>query len=350
MKVDSSASLESITEEAAMWFMQNRSGELTNEQRKEFWRWLQASPIHLQEYLGVAETWGVLHRSDALESIALASQQGAGMEASNIVAFRSRHARHGVRRVRRWPKKMAAGLAMVVMIGAAVFIGGRGLNVFQPGETYATGRGEQRSVVLEDGSVVQLNTLSRIRVRFEKDHRVIDLDQGEAYFRVAHDATRPFDVRTPSAVVRAVGTAFNVYNRGDRVDIAVVEGRIRVTREEGPAAPALYLAANESAEVSARKSEVRKVTTAPEASIAWMQRRLNFNGERVDAVIAEFNRYTDERVQIADPELAGLRISGTFDADDAETLITYLEEVKGVKVTREKNTVVLASKESTTRR
>jgi transmembrane sensor len=97
---------------------------------------------------------------------------------------------------------------------------------FSPAEQFQTKVGEQRSVVLADGSRVTLNTASKIEVRLQADHRVVQLLQGEALFEVAHDAQRPFDVHAGHVVVRAVGTQFDIDRRATRTVVTVVEGRV----------------------------------------------------------------------------------------------------------------------------
>jgi transmembrane sensor len=216
--------------------------------------------------------------------------------------------------------------------------------------TYRTSRGEQQSIVLADGSVVQLNTLSTLVIHFDKDRRRVELPQGEALFRVAHDPARPFDVQTPFAVVRAVGTEFNVYNRTDGTQISVIEGKVRVGTAPSAAqtsgvSPGLAqsdgahssgasstqsvipLAAGQQVTVSSNvepKPTPANVSTAT----AWIQRRIVLDNDSVRTAVDEFNRYNRVQIRVQDRELADLRISGVFDADDPKALIKYLEQIQ----------------------
>jgi len=88
--------------------------------------------------------------------------------------------------------------------------------------------GEQRSIALADGSIIDLNARSRIRVRLSKDERDVELLQGQALFHVAKDNSRPFVVRSDTTVVRAVGTEFDVYRKKNGTVITVLEGRVVV--------------------------------------------------------------------------------------------------------------------------
>jgi transmembrane sensor len=223
--------------------------------------------------------------------------------------------------------------------------------------TYRTSRGEQQSIVLSDGSVVQLNTLSTLVIHFDKDRRRVALPQGEALFRVAHDSARPFDVETPFAVVRAVGTEFNVYNRTDGTQVSVIEGKVRVgtapsTAQKSSASPGLAAQSDDahSSSSSSTQSVIplaagQQVTVSPVAepkpipanvstATAWIQRRIVLDNDSVRTAVDEFNRYNRLQIHVQDEELAGLRISGVFDVDDPKALIKYLEQIQQARTSR----------------
>jgi transmembrane sensor len=222
--------------------------------------------------------------------------------------------------------------------------------------------------VLSDGSVVQLNTLTQIIVRFDAQHRHIEVPRGEAFFRVARDSTRPFDVETPFAVVRAVGTEFNVYNRAGSTRVAVVEGRVRVTprapgsdektsltlpkplhfrapRNDLGAVQPLTIGPQQTVDVTDKGAveamPAPRATPTLDSATAWMQRRIVFNNQRLDDAVAEFNRYNRLQMKVSDPDLASLRITAVFDADDPQALVAYLERLQRVEARRESDAVVL---------
>src|SRR5581483_7239884 len=140
-----------------------------------------------------------------------------------------------------WVPALVAAALLIVSVGAWVLM--------RVPTSFETEVGEQRSVVLQDGSVVTLNTSSHIDVDLRKDRRVIRLSRGEALFQVARDATRPFDVVAGPVTVQAVGTEFNVDRRDARTTVTVVEGQVRVSTQAAsvPAgsAPEKMLAAAE---------------------------------------------------------------------------------------------------------
>lgn len=345
-----------IAEEAADWFGRIREGQLSNPDRKQFAQWLAESPVHVREYLGISETWGALHSAQSwpeqtseqlLEAIRTA--QGANIiplkelstaEGNTLPFSTLEKAPTSARRMRFLA--LAATVLLTIVGISTWFIVER--------DVYRTARGEQRSVVLPDGSVIQLNTLTKMVVHFDDGHRRIELPQGEAFFRVAHDAKRPFDVETQYAVVRAVGTEFNVYNRADSTRVAVVEGKVQVApRAEGQSAgepsrnaaqilmpKPIALGPKESLDVDARgrAGKVTRSTTVPatQRATAWMQRRIVLDNDRIDTAIAEFNRYNKLQMQVPDPELAALRISGVFSIDDPQALMKYLDQIQDVDV------------------
>lgn len=334
-----SISLDIITAEASEWFLLMRVGDISATQKREFMEWLRQSPIHVQEYLGVAETWTLVAGSKAWPEAAEAAAAASAL--SNVVPLSARaSSADGRGRLSRLLRNKTSYLGLAAALVGMFFVLELVVRIASVGDVYKTERGEQRSIILEDGSVMQLNTLSTVRVAFDEGHRKVELVDGEAYFRVAHNPTRPFDVTTRKAVVRAVGTAFNVYSRGDRLDVAVAEGRVRVSatsaqRSGSPTLPKpVFLDAHERLEVKVGSPPLRTAMAAEAARVAWMDRRLVFHGERLDAVIAAFNLYSEKQLKLDSAELAELRISGTFNADDPETLVAYLKQVQGVKVGR----------------
>ena len=187
---------------------------------------------------------------------------------------------------------------------------------------YATERGGTRVVPLEDGSVVTLNTASKMSVRFSKDRRDIRLSDGEALFDVAKDRSRPFVVAAGDTLVRAVGTSFTVrYLRGGPVQVLVREGVVEVThrRADSPA-HLVRLTANTRAAVTPQDPAPIKVAavSADEVGreLAWKDGRLAFEGETLSQAAAEFARYSDTRIVIDDPALAREAITGLYQSND----------------------------------
>jgi transmembrane sensor len=208
--------------------------------------------------------------------------------------------------------------------------------------------GQQRTITLEDGSTVQINTRSEITIHFTPWKREVRLPDGEARFTVASNPKRPFIVTTPQACLRALGTVFNVQVGAHHTSVAVLEGHVRVfgraeelqmtpvpllpSRQPPPqfVLPGQDLFAGQRAAVSHKGAIQRNAGPSIERVSAWTRRQLVFRDEPLSALVAEFNRYHDQRLSIADPELAKFRVSGTFDAYDMNSFMQYLENFQGV--------------------
>ena len=184
------ASTARISEEATAWFMSIRAGELSATEEKRFAHWLAESPVHVREYLGISATWGGLQMAQSWPDVSSDELLHAlRTQASNVIPLtagavgdapakpalpRPRHRRMAL-------LAAAASLLFAVLAGAWLALNARG-------EGYHTARSEQRTVALPDGSVLQLNTLTRVVVHFDAQRRLIELPEGEAFFRVAHDS------------------------------------------------------------------------------------------------------------------------------------------------------------------
>jgi transmembrane sensor len=221
------------------------------------------------------------------------------------------------------------------------------------GEGITTARAERREVVLDDGTLVQVDPQTSLRVRFDESTRRVVLTRGRAVFHVARNAEWPFIVEANDTTIRAVGTAFGVERRGgDVVVVTVAEGKVAVTgagaaparavtaagQKDSNAASArepVYLTADQ--QITVRKVQapapVRDVSSARE--LAWAEGRLVFRNDPVAKVIAEFNRYNPVQLSVSDAALAARPISGVFDATKPEAFIAFLQSAASVHVERE---------------
>ncbi|MBL8271473.1 FecR family protein [Steroidobacter sp.] len=352
------AATDEITARAAEWFEKHRDGGLSPAERESFAQWLNESPVHIREYLAVTDAWGGLQvaqpwpeeSAEQLIAAARGSASVTSLTRGGLSTWKAnRAARRSNRRRLSMPAMSAAAALAVVAIGLTVWIA----SPWSSNQRIVTARGEQRSIVLADGSVIQLNTLTRVRVRYEPDRRVIELPEGEAFFRVAADPQRPFEVVTPVGTVRAVGTEFNVYNHSGGMRVAVVEGKVQVAyahpdASAGSSPGTVPVAAHESIEVRAGgKAVVAPSEQRVQLATAWMQRRLAFENERLDVIVSEFNRYNRQQMRIADQALLEYRINGVFNADDPGALTKYLQRLLNVEVeTSSDNELVLRQKKA----
>jgi transmembrane sensor len=345
-----------ISAEAVDWFLQFQETAGAGQDRQAFSEWLLRSPAHVEEYLRVSSSWCMVDigAEGDLEPEALVAEAKKHHETDNVVRLPGRFGRH------RLPESGDSGrrfsgkdgwraLAASLVLGIALWVAY--LSWHFP-MTFQTTVGEQRSFTLQDGSVVFLNTNSKVRVGRFSTERHIDLVRGEARFKVAKDASRPFSVATETAAVRAVGTVFNVRAYPASTQVAVLEGQVEVTAAPAreivvpaqappqgsePVPPRtvsrVRLAAGERAAVT--NLGIQTNTGPPiESVMAWTERRLVFRDQPLIAVIGEFNRYRMQPLVLDDPELAAVKISGVFDLSDTESLIAYLGAYETVQVDR----------------
>jgi transmembrane sensor len=342
-----------IYDEASAWFVECRAGDLDDAGCREFDKWLRKSPEHVSAYLEVAAIWNegpALDPSLKWDAESLIAQ--AKGDPDNVVAFagasevlkleESVPATQAI--ARGWGRgALAASIVALAAIGAVA----GWVALF--GHQYSTAVGEQRSIELADGSTVSMNSKSRIRVRYSKDERAVDLLEGQALFHVAKDHARPFIVRADGARVRAVGTQFDVYEKREGTTVTVLEGQVAVLTPSvegrtpsggGTAQPtpsrassaAILVSAGEQltiTEKAAQKTEHANVA----AATAWTERQIIFESATLSEVAEEFNRYNQRQLVIEDPGLYQFHISGVFSSTDPESLIRFLRERPGVKVT-----------------
>jgi transmembrane sensor len=335
----------SIAEEAADWFVANRQG-LDAARRRQFTAWLKASPIHVEEYLGIATLAQDLPRAAADPRVSLDALLERARDANdNNVREITPQVRTASGRIPRihWLPAAAAALGLVGLS----FLWWSSDRTTQPRESvthYAAGHGEQLTQRLADGSVIHLNTDTSVAIRFGMTERRIDLESGQAMFEVAHDAAKPFRVIAGSAQIIDVGTKFDVYMRRGETQITIVEGRVRVsvnpprggrrdipTSKEVTQEP-LELTAGQQVRVEPGELSLRASDVDTQRATAWLLRRIVFEQEPLGVVVEEFNRYSNRPLEIQTPALKRLAISGSFAADDVESFVAFLRSLDGVRV------------------
>jgi transmembrane sensor len=362
-----------IYAEACEWFVECRSGQLDEAMRRELDRWLRKSPEHLSAYLELAAIWNEgpsldpEHRWDLDTLIAQAAEDHDNViSISNTATITpASQARSTVSAWRgRWIGASIAAACAVLSVVVWLLL--------SSAPTYSTQIGEQRSIVLADGSTIELNSRSKVRVRYSERERALDLIEGQALFHVAKDRQRPFIVSSDSVRVRAVGTQFDVNKKRSGTIVTVVEGRVAVLTGVAdlevermameppvlpmPSTPALaenetpqgassriFLSAGE--QVTVTQATVQEVAHPNiNSAIAWRQRQLIFEAASLTAVAEEFNRYNARQLVVLDPELYDFHISGVFSSTDPSALLQFLRERAGVQVIETETEIQLLKK------
>jgi transmembrane sensor len=224
-------------------------------------------------------------------------------------------------------RRLVIGGTAAAAVAAAVF----GVGMRLKPVVYSTRRGEVRVISLQDGSIITLNTASKVAVSYSNRQRDVKLVEGEALFDVAHDKARPFVVAAGDTHVRAVGTSFTVSHIGATpVQVLVREGVVEVNRAK-LAAP-VRAAANTRvlAPIQAVSVESAAVPAAEVGrALAWREGRIAFEGETLAQAALQFSRYSDIRIVIADSATANEEITGLFQANDpvgfAQAVATSLD-------------------------
>lgn len=306
---------ETVSSTASGWLVLLESGQATADDRKRFALWLKADPAHAVAYRKTAGFWvglDTLSTQDVHElDCHLADDCPATAGESKTF----------------WRKLPAIAAAMLLVAGASLWL----IMVWHPRGDYHTATGEQRTVALADGSGMQLNTDTAVSVTLTKDRRRLIVHRGEAFFTVAPDATRPFEVTAGGGTIRALGTAFNVRTDDDRVTVTVTEHRVRI-RTQG----------NHEAEARAGEQliyrsdgRIGQVASADVTrALAWQRHRLIFENQPLSEVLEELARYRSGWIVIRDPSLRALSVTGVFDTDRPGHILTAIEESLPIKPVR----------------
>ncbi len=384
-----------IIDEAAQWFVEINEGDAGAVTREKFHAWLSLSPQHVRAYLKILPIWeegaqldtGANGDPAALIAWAKAANnivplavpgsaegevdgaaQVSGLDVGTAIATPT--AAPAMTAVASANAGRAPGRPLFsarrLAIAASLLIAAGGFLAWQWSlrGMYATGIGEQRLIALEDGSQIELNSRSRLKVRFTGRDRSIELIAGQALFQVAKDPTRPFVVRSGRTSVRAIGTRFDIYRKKDDTVVTVVEGKVAISplsapelarvsmpREqistgrapsESPAARIVTLVAGEQI-VVAPHALPKPARANVAVATAWTQQRLVFFRTPLTEVAEEFNRYNTRQLVVKDPGLEAFHVSGTFSSTDPASLIRFLRAQPGLQVSEVGSRIEIAA-------
>ena len=332
-----------VNKEACEWLVR-LDGEqpLSSQEFRELVAWLKRSPAHCDALERHALLW---ERMDTLAALAVP------LGRSRVRFWHRLAARVRIPLVR---PALALGCAAVAL-ALTVMLAPRGDDSQEtaPGTAagaFATSVGEMQMVTLADGSTVQLNTDTRLRVKVTPRLRSVVLSRGEAHFEVASASDVPFVVYTAMGAVRAVGTAFRVRILETDVEVTVSKGAVDLDRvslvgsagivEEFPSLEESLglLVAGQTVRFNGPGDHLEAVRdlSASEVvrSLSWREGLLTFSGETLVEVIDEVGRYTNTEVVIVDPAIRDMRIGGVFRTGETDALLDVLETSFGIRVSR----------------
>jgi transmembrane sensor len=318
--------------EAAAWIARLHGEARTAKVEAGFQRWLAASAEHRAAFEMANDIWGGVERLP--KSSALSNAPPSRIGSAPV-------------------RTLAACAALLLLVAGGWFY------TRDPGLT--TRSGEQRTLSLEDGTRVYLNTASRMHVRYSRMSRRVELDDGEAFFEVAKHADWPFVVIAGGRQVVARGTAFLVRRDDERIAVTLVEGKVTVApagETVAAAAPAAGASTSQPLSPEGAKdhftlSPGQRVTFAGhdapkldqpslERVTAWQRGQVVLDHTPLADAVAEMNRYSDIILKIEDPEARRAEVTGIFRTGDSEYFAQAVSETYHLRVASRGREIMLS--------
>lgn len=326
--------------QAAEWFAQVQNPECPAETKIACEQWRNADSRNALAFEQCRTLWLMTRElkndPDLQAELTAARIQRTGGTGSSLVSAADRIS---INASKRWYMLGAAATFLIITMAAF-------LQYSPAPELYSTRIAEQRLIQLPDGSSVMLNTDSIVSVNFSRKKRALELKKGEAYFTVAKDPVRPFEVTAASGLVRAVGTEFNIalINRQLAVDVTegVIEFKTLAVDDQQP----LTTQVKQGEAVRFHNGDERIVIQAANSARinAWQARKIYFSSDTLGDAVAEYNRYTLKKIVIINDELKHQKISGVFNVDDIDAFIFSLEQLLDVRVEQHQDNVLVMKK------
>jgi len=309
-----------IEDIAADWSALRRMGNNWNSERQaELDAWLTQSLAHRIAYLRIEATW---RRTDRLAALRQPMQESAD------------------RRVDRktfWTR-IATAIGIVLLVGVIA-----GNYFARPhGQLIETPKGGREQLTLSDGSQVELNTDTAIRIDLDGQTRAVELMRGEAFFQIKHNSARPFVVTAAGHRIVDLGTQFLIRMAPESLRVALLEGRARLESTQ-LRQHAVVLTPGDVAVATADVTHVSR-TSERELSenLAWRRGVIVFRNQRLDKAAVEFNRYGGPQIIVADADTAKLRVNGTFLTTGGEDFAAISREIFGLHVEHRNGSIVLS--------
>jgi transmembrane sensor len=310
---------DAVRDQAAFWFARSRDGDLPAEERASFEHWLAEHDQHAHEIRLLHNLWGA---ADLLPRARLE----ALCEADPPTPLRPPKAAPGRAFI-----GYAVAASLVAMMGAgALYLGANPKPDYS--EAFATVLGERRQVALPDGSVLDLNGRTRMKVHFYRDSRQIELAEGEVMFSVEHDASRPFVVQTGLGSVTVTGTRFDVRRDPVLTQVAVESGTVKVKGRADEPGNQVTLTAGLGSNIDASGKVTPALAVNTAAITAWRSGKLVFNDVSLKDVALEVSRYREKPLRVAQGKTENLRLTSVFKSDDTDALLRALPSILPVAV------------------
>lgn len=292
----------SVDAQAASWFTRNRN-DRSRASRKAFAQWLE-HPDNAHAYQQFEQLWDDL---------------AALKELNKPVPLQPRRTAY-------WRPTLATAAALI----CALLAGNLGTTASVVQRQLASQDGQPSSVTLPDGSRLQLNANTRLSIDFNAERRLVHLEQGQVYLDVAPDKERPLFVDAGTARVRVVGTAFDL-RRGQRELVLSVAHGLVAFEAPGERREPLLLAARERAVYNLARGDLSRQTLSDAEVADWRSGHVSFRNRELASLVDELSLYRPAAVLLADPALAGYKVSGNLDVHDPDALLNALPALLPVK-------------------
>ena len=311
--------MNAIDQQATRWIERGDREDWSGADQAGLDAWLAQSPAHAVSYLRLYDAW---------------------VRADRLAALRSTKSETAPAPSRSWMllMRVAAVLCVVAIAGFAA----ANYLLMPKDQVFSTPLGGRETIRLGDGSLIELNTNTVLRVRASANARLVTLDRGEAYFQVRHDAARPFVVTASDGRVVDLGTRFVVREGADHLEVALVEGRARFESANPRAKSAMLVPGDVVVATADSLSVTRRSAQELANALGWRRGVLVFDHTTLADAAAELNRYNREKIVIADPDVRRRIIGATIPVNGVEAFTRVAEKIFGVHVERSGGEIIIS--------
>lgn len=304
-----------IKDEATQWLIFLQSPQLTAEKEAAFFKWLEASPKHQAAYVLSEQMW---ERGEVLNRIPVPHTIHPAPIFTWLKFAWFNHSRWSY-------AALACLICLTLSLSYKTFTTNHSFKV----KNYHTRLGEQHELQLSDNSRVILNTNSAIKVDYSGKNRTVYLKQGEAFFNVTPDSSRPFEVITPQGSVQVLGTQFTVHAFAKKSLVTVLEGAVALDTKRDDATKFttdLTLVANQQFLIDGKDKKRQAKTVDATSIMSWRNKQLIYKGDSLASVIDDINRYFPQQIHLGDPTLANKEVVAVIQLDKFESVLATLEQ------------------------
>ena len=339
--------LEHIDEQASEWFVLMSSEDVTDKEKCAFQEWFNASPLHRRAFQDFAVLW----ESMTVIPEAVYDKGHASHARAKGVSASSDHglAQNNVIQIQRWFRSVQhyAAAAVVVLAFAMFYFIQADDQATVESIAYFTDVGEVKTLDLEDGSQITLSAKSRIVVTLEENQRRVLLTRGQAFFDIAkrtdkHGKKIPFHVQVGELSVHVLGTQFDIRRLKNQVDVAVLEGKVKV--ESDLSGEHAYLTEGKTVVAIGEAYDSLSAVTNIDTSVvsSWRKGRLTYRNAYLTEVISDANRFHSGQIILGNDSLADLRVTTSFSVDQIAEMTMMLQEILPVSVYQQsRNNIII---------